>query len=129
MSHNTYHLSPVTCHLSPVTCHQRQQPQLQTIPLLNPPQCTVGWLPKTEQNKAKKFRIWDTLNLLTNPYSRTDTKKNSAVTVQVLHFTCHLSTVICHLLPITCHMSLTPTATATDPPPFDCMQIQANFLI
>ena len=30
---------------------------------------------------------------------------------------CHMSHVACHLSPDTCHLILTPTATATDPPP------------
>ena len=41
-------------YLSPITCHQRQQPQPQTLPLLTPPLCTVGWFTKTEpKNKTK----------------------------------------------------------------------------
>ena len=28
-----------------------------------------------------------------------------------------MSPVICHVLPVTCHLSITLTATATDPPP------------
>ena len=31
--------------------------------------------------------------------------------------TCHVSRVMCCVLHITCHLSLTSTATATDPPP------------
>ena len=30
--------------------------------------------------------------------------------------TCHLSGVMCQVSRVTCHLSLTPTATATDPP-------------
>ena len=30
---------------------------------------------------------------------------------------CHVLCVMCHVSHVTCHMSLTPTATATDPPP------------
>ena len=41
-------VSPVTCHLSLVTCHQRQQPQPQTLSLLNPPLCTEGWFATTD---------------------------------------------------------------------------------
>ena len=43
-----FHLSPVFYHPTPVTCHQRQQQQPQTLPLLTPPLCRVGWFPKTE---------------------------------------------------------------------------------
>ena len=45
---NIYQMTPVMCHLSPVTCHQRQQPQLQTLPLLPPPLCTIAWFSKKE---------------------------------------------------------------------------------
>ena len=47
-------MSPVTCHMSPVTCHQRQHPQPQTIPLLTPPLCIVGWFTKTETKQQQK---------------------------------------------------------------------------
>ena len=30
---------------------------------------------------------------------------------------CHMSGVACCVLRVTCHLSITPTATATDPPP------------
>ena len=40
----------------------------------------------------------------------------SVVTFHVTHVTYHVSSVAGQLSPVTWHMSLTPTATATDPP-------------
>ena len=42
----------------------------------------------------------------------------SFVRCQVSHVMCHVPHITCHMSPVTstCHMSLTPTATATDPP-------------
>ena len=48
----------------------------------------------------------------------------SRVTCHVSHDTCHMSHVMCHLSPIICHLSLTPTATATNPPPSNSPIIQ-----
>ena len=45
------HLSHETCQVLPVTCHQRQQPQLQTLPLVTPTLCTEGWFAKKEPKK------------------------------------------------------------------------------
>ena len=39
------------------------------------------------------------------------------VRCHVSHVTCHVSCVMCHMAHVTCHLSLTPTATATEPPP------------
>ena len=50
-------MSCVACHMSPVTSHQHQQPQPQTLPLLTPPLCTVGWFAKTEPNYFLFFFI------------------------------------------------------------------------
>ena len=36
-------VAPTPKSLSPVSCQLRQQPQAQTLPLLTPPLCTVGW--------------------------------------------------------------------------------------
>ena len=33
------------------------------------------------------------------------------------NITCHVSYIICHKSHVGCHLSLTPTATAMDPPP------------
>ena len=41
----------------------------------------------------------------------------SGIKCHMSHFTCHGSSATYHLFPITFHLSLTPTATATDPPP------------
>ena len=41
----------------------------------------------------------------------------SYVTCLVSYVTCHMSHVKCHVSRVACHLSLTPTATATDPPP------------
>ena len=45
-------------HISPVTYHQRQQPQIQTLPLLTPPLCSVGrfnrLVPQNPRTKIKK---------------------------------------------------------------------------
>ena len=40
----------------------------------------------------------------------------SCVTGCVSQVMCHVLHVMCRESPVTCHMSLTPTATATDPP-------------
>ena len=49
------HVLPVPCfvsgvmccgYLSLVTCHQRQQPQPQSLPMLIPPLCKIGWFSK-----------------------------------------------------------------------------------
>ena len=40
----------------------------------------------------------------------------SGVTCLMSLVTCHLLCVTCHQSPFTCHLSLTPTATATNPP-------------
>ena len=49
--HVRCNLSCFTCNVSCVTCHQRQQPQ--TLPLLTPLLCIVGWLTKTEPKNSK----------------------------------------------------------------------------
>ena len=36
---------------------------------------------------------------------------------RVLHVICHVLHIACHLSPFTYHLSVTPRATATDPPP------------
>ena len=41
----------------------------------------------------------------------------SGVMSQVSLVTCNMSGVACHMSPVNYHLSLTPTATATDPPP------------
>ena len=41
-------VSGVICQVSSVTCHQRQQPMAQTLPMLTPSLCTVGWFAKIE---------------------------------------------------------------------------------
>ena len=51
-----HHMSCVTCHMLWVTCHQHQQPQPQTLTLLTPPLCTVGWVTKTETKTQKRFQ-------------------------------------------------------------------------
>ena len=38
------------------------------------------------------------------------------VTCHISHVMCHLARVRCHLFPVTYHLSLTTTATASDPP-------------
>ena len=48
--------SHVTCHLSPITFYYRQQQQPQTLPLLNPPLCTVGWLTKAAKPEGKNAK-------------------------------------------------------------------------
>ena len=40
----------------------------------------------------------------------------SSVTCHLSRVMCQVSQVLCHMLRVTCHFSLTPTATATDPP-------------
>ena len=54
------HFSHVMCRVSHVTC-QRQQPQPETLPLLTPPLCTVGWFAKTQKPKlnSKTQKIID----------------------------------------------------------------------
>ena len=43
--------------------------------------------------------------------------------------TCQVSQVMCRMSHVTCHMSLTPTATATDPPPADyCIRYQGGYI-
>ena len=44
-------------------------------------------------------------------------KEEKNVMCHMSGVTCHMSHVADHLSPVTCHLSLTPTATATDPPP------------
>ena len=39
---------------------------------------------------------------------------------QVSGVRCHMSRVTCCVSPVTCHLSLTLTATATEPPPANC---------
>ena len=58
----------------------------------------------------------------THPKNKTKTE-NLDKKIHVSHGMCHLSLVMrhmscvmCHILHVTCHMSLTPIATAADPP-------------
>ena len=43
-------VSYVVCRLLPVLCQKWKQPQPRTLPLLNPPLCTAGWLAKSEKS-------------------------------------------------------------------------------
>ena len=43
VSHVSCHISGVTIHVSGDTCHLRKNTPPQTLPLLTPPLCTVGW--------------------------------------------------------------------------------------
>ena len=61
---------------------------------------------------CKQICIRETLSLLTCADSNTNTKTDS-----VSHVTCQVSGVTCCMSHITYHLLLTPTATATDPPP------------
>ena len=54
MSCVTYHIPSVNSYLSPVTCYQYQQPQPQTVHLLNSPLCTLGWFDKTPKPQTLK---------------------------------------------------------------------------
>ena len=56
------HVSYVICQVSCVVCHMTRvtyhlslspQPQPQTLTLLTPPLCTVGWFEQTKKNKKK----------------------------------------------------------------------------
>ena len=48
---------------------------------------------------------------------------------QVLYVRCHVSCVTCRVSPVTFHMSLTPTATATDPPPANSPKMHSRMLL
>ena len=39
---------------------------------------------------------------------------------------CHVSHVTCHMIHVACHLSLTPTTTATDPPPANSPTIHSR---
>ena len=42
--------------------------------------------------------------------------------------TCHVSCVTCQVSSVTCHLSLTPTATATDPPPVNSATMHSRLV-
>ena len=94
---------------------------------------TLGFA-KKQTMSPRKSHIWDTkkscVRQTQNPSMRADsgtnTKtnrngqkrgKNDMKKFHVSHVTCLVSCVICCVSRVTCHLSLTPTATATDPPP------------
>ena len=111
-----YHMLPVTYHLFCVTCHQRQQ----TLPLIPPPLCTVGWYTKTEPKYPKKFktkqiievipknyRLRETLYHLTCAYSSTNSKmdRNRHKRIFFLNIMCLVTCVTCHMSWVACHLS------------------------
>ena len=61
----------------------------------------------TEKRLCEKSRIRETLYLSTF----TD------VMCHISSVMCYVSPITCRVSPVTCHLSLTPTATAPDPPP------------
>ena len=79
-----------------------------------------------QKRKTKKFhhvRTWCHMSHIT--YHRSRARCNAShVRCQVSGVRCHMSGVMCCMSgvmccvsTVTCHLSLTPTATATDPPP------------
>ena len=49
--------------------------------------------------------------------SRTDSKQYKIIKKNIKIKVNYWSCVVCHMSPVSCHLSLTPTVTATDPPP------------
>ena len=78
----------------------------------------------SEHIEVKKFKFNRQLQKVKNISQQQRRRKNiyiwchlSGVAFQVSRVTCHVSCVASHMSHGTCHMSLTPTATAMDPPP------------
>ena len=80
------------------------------------------WLPSLPEgwHAVSKSRIQESLNLSMCADSSND--KISGVRCQVSRIRCHVSHV-------TCHMLITPTATATDPPPANFSTMQSRMLL
>ena len=130
MSHFTIFRSHVTCHLSPTPTATATDPPCIVYAHSGGSKTETNSQPKKYSKLTKikispKSYIWETLNLSTCADSSTNTKKKhvSFVTCLVAHVMCHVQRVICHIScvsyqmsPVTCHLSLTLTATATDPP-------------
>ena len=56
-------------------------------------------------------------------------KKLPGLRFQVSGVRCHVLCVTCCMSPVTCHMSLTQTATATDPPPANSPSMHSRMLL
>ena len=75
MLHVTCHMSFVPCCLSPVNHQLWKLPQLQTLPLVTLPLCTVAWFAETQKDfviveKHKIYYVFLNPNISSMPFNQ-----------------------------------------------------------